>query len=133
MSFLSKHYVTSQIAERVFALINRPGGWGIGNIGIVDLGGKTLIFDTSTTLTSAIDAKTLAEELLARPVDLCSHYHSYHVWSNHVLTKISVPNQFDDWQMGYFFYINLRHLVNFFQIRLSVTFSILGLKRGDCS
>ena len=74
------------MADGVFAAIARPGGWARSNAGIVDLGGLTLVYDTSLNPQSALDLRSFAEEVTGRAPDIVvnSHYHNDHVWGNQV-------------------------------------------------
>jgi len=80
----SKHFRLEQLAEGVYAAIHRDGGTAIGNAGIVDLGDRTLVFDTTMGPRPAEDLRTAAEALTGRPVDavIDSHCHNDHVWGN---------------------------------------------------
>jgi len=82
----SKHFRLQQLAEGVYAAIHREGGAAIGNAGIVDLGDRTLIFDTFISPQAAQDPRDAAEALTGRPVDtvINSHWHSDHMWGNQV-------------------------------------------------
>jgi cyclase len=82
----SKHFRLQQLAEGVYAAIHIGGGAAIGNAGIIDLGGRTLIFDTFFTPQAGADLRAAAEELTGRPVDVVvdSHYHNDHIWGNQV-------------------------------------------------
>jgi glyoxylase-like metal-dependent hydrolase (beta-lactamase superfamily II) len=86
LSFSSRHFYLDQLAEGVFAAISRLDGWAIASTGIVDLGDRTLIYDTTMTPASAADLKVAAETLFNRPVHLVinSHYHNDHIWGNQV-------------------------------------------------
>src|SRR5512136_1696501 len=82
----SRHFRLEQLAEGVYAAIHRQGGGAIGNAGIVDLGDRTLVYDTFIAPRPAEDLKAAAEALTGRPVDtvIDSHWHSDHVWGNQV-------------------------------------------------
>ncbi len=82
----SRHFELRQLAEGVFAAIHRDGGAAIGNAGIVDLGDRTLVFDTFLAPRPAEDLRAAAEVLTGRPVDAAidSHWHSDHIWGNQV-------------------------------------------------
>jgi glyoxylase-like metal-dependent hydrolase (beta-lactamase superfamily II) len=58
----------------------------MSNSGIVDLGDRTLIFDTTVSPASAADLRRAAEQLTGRPVVgvLNSHWHRDHVLGNAV-------------------------------------------------
>ena len=89
MDLPALHFHTTQLAEGVHALIHLPHGWGVGNVGIIDLGDQTLLFDSSMTPSSALEAKQIAEQVTGRPVDIIlnSHYHNDHIWGNQIFTK----------------------------------------------
>lgn len=82
----SKHFTLERLADGIFAVLHREGGWAIANSGIIDLGGKMLVFDTGLTPQAAADLRTAAEELTGQPVDwvVNSHYHNDHIWGNQV-------------------------------------------------
>ena len=82
----SKHFRLQQLVEGVYAAIHREGGAAIGNAGIVDLGDRTLVYDTFIAPRPAEDLRTAAEALTDRPVDtvINSHWHSDHIWGNQV-------------------------------------------------
>ena len=80
----SRHFRLEPLAEGVWAAIHRQGGTAICNAGIVDLGGRTLVFDTFMAPQPADDLRYAAESLTGRPVDLVvnSHYDNDHIWGN---------------------------------------------------
>jgi cyclase len=80
----SKHFRLEQLADGVYAAIHIAGGAAIGNAGIVDLGDRTLVYDTLFTPQAGEDLRTAAEALTGRPVDaiIDSHWHNDHIWGN---------------------------------------------------
>jgi len=82
----SKHFRLQQVADGVYAAIHIAGGAAIGNAGIVDLGDRTLVYDSFFTPQAAEDLKTAAEALTGRPIDavINSHWHNDHIWGNQV-------------------------------------------------
>jgi glyoxylase-like metal-dependent hydrolase (beta-lactamase superfamily II) len=74
------------LAEGVYAAIHIDGGGAIGNAGIVDLGDRTLIYDTFMAPQPAEDLRRAAEALTGRPIDavISSHWHNDHIWGNQV-------------------------------------------------
>jgi glyoxylase-like metal-dependent hydrolase (beta-lactamase superfamily II) len=80
----SKHFRLEQLAEGVYAVIHIAGGSAIGNAGIVDLGDRTLVYDSLFTPQAGQDLRTAAEVLTGRPVDalINSHWHNDHIWGN---------------------------------------------------
>ena len=85
----SKHFRLEQLADDVYAAIHIDGGAAIGNAGIVDLGNRTLVFDTFFTPQAAHDLRAAAESLTGRAVDavINSHYHSDHIWGNQAFSQ----------------------------------------------
>ncbi len=83
-SFTSRHFQLYQLADGVFAAINNPDGWAICNAGIIDLGDRTLVYDTFTAPQAADDLRDAAETVTGRPATLVvnSHYHNDHIWGN---------------------------------------------------
>jgi cyclase len=84
--FESKHFQLQQIAEGVYAALHTNGGWAVSNAGIVDMGDRTLIFDTFLTPRAATDLRAAAESLTGRAPSIVinSHYHNDHIWGNQV-------------------------------------------------
>lgn len=80
----SEHFTFHQLAEGVWAAVAISTGLAASNSGIVDLGERTLVFDTTYSPASAADLRTAAEHLTGRPVTyvLNSHWHSDHIFGN---------------------------------------------------
>ena len=80
----SKHFRLQQLAAGVYAAFHRDGGGAICNAGIVNLGDRTLVFDTFVAPHPAEDLRAVAEALTGRPVDTVvnSHDHNDHIWGN---------------------------------------------------
>lgn len=80
----SEHFTYYELAEGVWAAIVIPTGLAASNSGIVDLGDRTLVFDTTLSPASAADLRTAAESLTGRPVAcvLTSHGHRDHIFGN---------------------------------------------------
>ena len=80
----SRHFALERLADGVYAAIHRHGGWAIGNSGIVDLGGRTMVFDSTLTPQAAAELRAAAEELTGQPVSFVinSHFHNDHIWGN---------------------------------------------------
>ena len=83
---VSRHFCLHPLAQGVWAAIHRQGGTAICNAGIVDLGGRTLVFDTFLAPQPAEELRAAAESLTGRAVDLVvnSHYDNDHIWGNQV-------------------------------------------------
>jgi cyclase len=80
------HFRLEQVAEGAWAAIALPDRGAVGNAGLVDLGGETLVFDTFWT-------PAAARELAARgPVRwvVNSHWHGDHVRGNQVFEGATV-------------------------------------------
>jgi len=82
----SEHFTYHELTEGVWAAIVIPSGLAASNSGIIDLGDRTLIFDTTLSPASAAELRSLAENLTGRPVTyvLNSHWHQDHVFGNAV-------------------------------------------------
>jgi glyoxylase-like metal-dependent hydrolase (beta-lactamase superfamily II) len=82
----SDHFTFHELAEGVWAAIVKPTGLAASNSGIVDLGDRTLVFDTTLSPASAADLRNAAEYLTGRPVTcvLTSHRDPDHVFGNAV-------------------------------------------------
>jgi glyoxylase-like metal-dependent hydrolase (beta-lactamase superfamily II) len=80
----SEHFTFHELIEGVWAAIVKPYGLAMSNSGIVDLGDRTLVFDTTISPASAADLRTAAESLTGRQVEyvLNSHWHRDHVFGN---------------------------------------------------
>ena len=80
----STHFRIEQMADGVYAAIHIDGGAAIGNAGIVDLGDRTLVYDSLFTPQAAEDLRAVAEALFGRPIDMVidSHWHNDHIWGN---------------------------------------------------
>lgn len=81
-----EHFRLEQLAEGVYAAIGVAGGAAYSNAGIIDLGDRTLIFDTFMTPKAAEDLKAAAEQSTGRPATYVvnSHAHSDHWCGNQV-------------------------------------------------
>jgi cyclase len=77
----SRHFDLRRLADGVWAAIHRVGGGAVGNAGIVDLGGATLLFDVGLTPEVGADLAAAALVLTGRPPTYValSHYHNDHV------------------------------------------------------
>jgi glyoxylase-like metal-dependent hydrolase (beta-lactamase superfamily II) len=74
------------LAEGVYAAIAVPGEGALGNAGIVDLGERSLVFDTLRTPQAAQELRLAAERLTGKPVTwvVNSHWHDDHCAGNQV-------------------------------------------------
>ena len=68
----SRHFWLERLADGVYAAIHAEGGAAISNAGIVDLGGRTLVYDTFLTPQAAADLRYAAEAVKERALPLKS-------------------------------------------------------------
>ncbi len=82
----SEHYSFEDLGDRIHFGHARPEGTALSNTGIVDLGGSTLVFDTSLTLHSAREIRSASVTLTGRAPSLTvnSHWHLDHTVGNQV-------------------------------------------------
>jgi cyclase len=85
----SKHFRLEQLTTGVYAATHQEGGLAASNAGIIDLGDRTLVFDTFFSPQAATDLRTATEELTGRPIDYVvnSHWHHDHIWGNQVFSR----------------------------------------------
>jgi glyoxylase-like metal-dependent hydrolase (beta-lactamase superfamily II) len=82
------HFQLHELAEGVYAAIANPNGGAVSNAGIVDLGDRTLVFDTLLTPRAAAELRVSAEQIGGRTVTFAinSHWHNDHVRGNQVFS-----------------------------------------------
>jgi glyoxylase-like metal-dependent hydrolase (beta-lactamase superfamily II) len=73
-----RHFQLERIASRVYAAIAAWGGAAHSNAGIVDLGGRTLIYDALGTPQAAEELRDAAEQLTGRSVAYVINSHIDH-------------------------------------------------------
>ncbi|HKV90330.1 MAG TPA: MBL fold metallo-hydrolase [Thermoplasmata archaeon] len=80
----SGHFTIRPLGPGVWAAEATLGGYGLCNAGIVDLGGKCVVFDTMLTPTAGRDLVRAAQRLTGRRPDYAvnSHWHGDHVRGN---------------------------------------------------
>lgn len=85
----SAHFSIHPLAEGVYAAVHKEGGAAIGNAGLIDLGGRTLVFDTFLTPQAASELRQFALETFTQAPQfvLNSHYHNDHIWGNQVFAS----------------------------------------------
>lgn len=85
----SEHYSFEPLGEGITFARARPEGTALSNAGLVDLGGGTLVFDTSLTLRAARDLCKASIAATGRPPTLSanSHWHLDHVLGNQVFAN----------------------------------------------
>jgi glyoxylase-like metal-dependent hydrolase (beta-lactamase superfamily II) len=77
-----EHYRLEPVADGVLAAIVVPGGGGVGNAAIVELGGSTLVFDTGLTPQAGRELREAAERIGPVSTVVNSHWHGDHVRGN---------------------------------------------------
>ncbi len=88
----SPYFRLEQLGDHAWLAIATPGSGALGNAGIVDLGGATLIFDTMMTLSAARDLRAAAEALTRRAPRYVvnSHFHLDHTTGNEVFDTATI-------------------------------------------
>lgn len=88
----SEHFAIQRIADGVYAAVAREDGAAFCNSGIVDLGTRTLVFDTFETPRAAADLARAAETLTGRPAAYVvnSHFHPDHWLGNQAFARQAV-------------------------------------------
>ena len=82
----STNFEILKMDEGIYAAIHKSGGHAICNVGIVDLGDKTVIFDTFLSPFVAEELLEVVKKLKLSPVKyvINSHYHNDHIRGNQV-------------------------------------------------
>ncbi len=88
----SPHFTLERLADGVFAALSVPGTGSMSNAGIVDLGDRTLIFDTFWTPQAAHDLRAAAQQLTGRVATYVvnSHYNGDHIHGNQVFPEATI-------------------------------------------
>lgn len=79
-TYQSDHFTLHQLAEGVYAAISTEGGAAFSNAGLIDLGDRTLIFDSFDNPQAAEDLLKASLQLTHRKpaIVVISHFHSDH-------------------------------------------------------
>ncbi|WP_102027816.1 MBL fold metallo-hydrolase [Salirhabdus sp. Marseille-P4669] len=90
--FHSKHFNLEKVSDGIYAAIAKDGGGAVGNAGFIDLGDKSIIFDTFNTQQAAEDLRMVAETITNRPVSwvINSHFHGDHIRGNQVFKDCNI-------------------------------------------
>ena len=86
IAFQSPYFRLEQVAAGVFAAIATDEDWALGNAGFVDLGDRTVVFDTFASPHAAEDLRRAAEQFTGRAAEwvVNSHWHGDHYFGNQV-------------------------------------------------
>jgi cyclase len=84
----SKHFQIEPLTDGVYAAIASEQGYAICNAGVVDIGDKTIIFDTFISPNAAKDLMRAAKQLTLHKSTYVvnSHYHNDHIRGNQVFS-----------------------------------------------
>lgn len=80
----SRHFEIEQLAPGVYAVVATERGYGLCNSAIIDLGGRTVVFDSMLTPAAGRDLARAALRCTGRAPDwvVNSHWHGDHIWGN---------------------------------------------------
>jgi cyclase len=80
----SPHFRLEEIADGIQVAVATDGGFALSNGTILDLGGLTVVFDSTLTPTAGLDLRRAAERRTGRRPDflIISHYHGDHCRGN---------------------------------------------------
>ena len=73
-----------EVADHVFAYVQRPGGWCVSNAGLLIRGDGATVIDTAATEKRARGLRTALAELTAAPLRFLvnTHFHGDHTFGN---------------------------------------------------
>jgi cyclase len=82
----SKHFQVERLADGVYAAVASEQGYAICNAGIINIGDKTIIFDTFISPKAAKDLLNAAKQLTSHKAACVvnSHHHEDHIRGNQV-------------------------------------------------
>jgi len=82
----SKHFQIERLAEGVYAAIASEQGYAICNAGVIDIGDRTILFDTFISPEAARDLLKVTEQLTSHKIThvVNSHGHNDHIRGNQV-------------------------------------------------
>jgi cyclase len=86
------YFALEPVTDGVWAAISQNPTYAMSNAAIVDLGDKTLVFDSSMSPMAALELRHLAEETTQRPVSylINSHHHLDHCLGNQVFADCTI-------------------------------------------
>jgi glyoxylase-like metal-dependent hydrolase (beta-lactamase superfamily II) len=82
----SKHFKIERLEDGVYAAVASEKGYAICNAGIIDIGDRTILFDTFISPEAARDLLKVAEQLTSNKIThvVNSHWHNDHIRGNQV-------------------------------------------------
>ncbi len=82
----SKHFQMQRLADGVYAAIASEQGYAACNAGIIDIGDRTIVFDTFLTPEAARDLLRITKQLTTNRIAYVvnSHAHNDHIRGNQV-------------------------------------------------
>jgi len=82
----SKHFQIERLADGVYAAVASEQGYASCNAGIIDIGDRTILFDTFITPEAARDLLKVAKQLTSNEITqvINSHEHNDHIRGNQV-------------------------------------------------
>jgi len=82
----SKHFQIERLADGVYAAVASAQGYAICNAGIIDIGDRTILFDTFISPEAARDLLKVTEQLTSHKIThvVNSHGHNDHIRGNQV-------------------------------------------------
>ncbi len=90
--FTSPFFTLVRLGSNVFAAIANRGTGALGNAGIIDLGGQTIVFDTFLSPAAARDLRRAAQTVTGGDVThvVNSHWHGDHINGNTVFSDAMI-------------------------------------------
>lgn len=87
-----QYFVVEELAEGVYAALTEEEGGALSNSGVIDLGNRTLVFDTFLSTDAATKLREFAEEATGRKAFYVvnSHSHFDHILGNCAFNNDSV-------------------------------------------
>lgn len=84
----SRNFEVIELTDGIYACINKIGGKAISNAGIVDLGNKTIVFDTFLSPMVADEIPEIVKKLNLSPIKYVvnSHWHNDHIRGNQIFS-----------------------------------------------
>ncbi|NNF33198.1 MAG: MBL fold metallo-hydrolase [Saprospiraceae bacterium] len=88
-TFQSQHFNLVELTDGVYACIHKPGGKAICNVGIIDNGNETIIFDSFLSPEAAEEIPKIVSHYNLSPIRyvINSHYHNDHIRGNQIFDE----------------------------------------------